>query len=34
MYIQEISVQESGVKITGRDIVIEGAKNAILEDFR
>jgi hypothetical protein len=34
MYVQEVSVQESGINITGREIVIEGAKNAILEDFR
>jgi hypothetical protein len=34
MYVQEISVQDSGIKITGRDVVMEGAKDAILEDFR
>jgi hypothetical protein len=34
MYLQEIAVQESGIKITGRDIVVEGAKDAILEEFR
>jgi hypothetical protein len=34
MYVQEVSVHESGIKITGREIVIEGLRNAFLEDFR
>jgi hypothetical protein len=32
--IQKVSVEESGIKITGRDVIMEGAKDAILEDFR
>jgi hypothetical protein len=34
LYVQEIYVQESGINITARDIVMEGAKDAILEEFR
>lgn len=34
MYVPEISVQESGIKITAWNFTIEGARNATLQDFR
>ncbi|PNF31891.1 hypothetical protein B7P43_G07892 [Cryptotermes secundus] len=34
MYVPEVSVEESGIKITARNFTIEGARNATLQDFR
>jgi hypothetical protein len=34
IYVEEAFVQEAGLAITARNFTIEGAKDAVLQDFR